>query len=80
MTVKCIVRGRAFERSTPAPNSVIEGRGNGKSTIVLLEFMKANCCGDLCLKQWWEAINESYNEWKLPRQSMEGEAANEGDI
>lgn len=64
MLAKCAVCGRAFERSTPVPDLLIEGRGNGKSTIALLNFMKVNCCSDLCLKQWREAVNECYNEWQ----------------
>lgn len=64
MLIKCAVCGRAFERPTPVPDLLIDGRGNGRSTITLLKFMKANCCSDSCLKQWWEAVNESYNEWQ----------------
>ena len=81
MKVKCIVCGRVFERSTPMPDLLIEGRGSGRSTIALLEFMRAHCCSDLCLKQLWDAIEEMYNEWQMPpRQSTEEEDANEGDI
>lgn len=64
MLIKCAVCGRAFERSTPVPDFLIEGRGSGKSTIALLNFMKANCRSDLCLKQLQEAVNECYNEWQ----------------
>ncbi len=80
MIVRCIVCGRTFECPAPLPNFLIEARGSARTKIALLNFMKVYCCSDLCLKQWWEAINESYNEWQLPRQSTEGEAANEGDI
>lgn len=65
MLIKCAVCGRAFERSTPCPDLLIEGRGNGRSTIALLNFMKYHCCSDLCLKQLWDAIEESYNEWQM---------------
>ena len=51
MKVKCVVCGRVFERSTPMPDLLIEGRGSGRSTIALLEFMRGHCCSDLCLKQ-----------------------------
>lgn len=54
MLIKCAVCGRAFERSTPAPNLLVEGRGSGRSTIALLKFVRAHCCSDSCLKQWWE--------------------------
>lgn len=81
MKVKCAVCGRVFERSTPMPDLLIEGRGSGRSTIALLEFMRAHCCSDLCLKQLWGAIEEMYNEWQMPsQQSTEEEVANEGDI
>ena len=81
MKVKCAVCGRIFERSTPMPDLLIEGRGSGRSTIALLEFMRAHCCSDSCLKQMWDAIAEMYNEWQMPpRQSTEEEGANEGDI
>lgn len=71
MLIKCAVCGRAFEHSTPCPDLLIEGRENGKSAIALLNFMKANCCSDLCLKQWWEAANECYNEWQTPPTETE---------
>ena len=81
MKVKCAVCGCVFECSTPIPDLLIEGRGSGRSTIALSEFMRAHCCSDLCLKQLWDAIEEMYNEWQMPpRQPMEEEGTNEGDI
>ena len=81
MKVKCAVCGRVFERSMSMPDLLIEGRGSGRSTIALSEFMRAHCCSDLCLKQLWDAIEEMYNEWQMPpQQSTEEEASNEGDI
>ena len=80
MKVKCAVCGRVFERSMSIPDLLIEGRGSGRSTIALSDFMRVHCCSDLCLKQLWDAIEEMYNEWQMPRQSTEEEVANESDI